>query len=134
MVRIYNGVPVGSDANSDVVQAIEDMNAQLSGKLDGLSALVGEMLANAYEILDLDLGTARTASLVTGSVVGFTILDITAGATASIALFSPSNPPIVVPDDLNIGDGVNFLAGANLYLSNAAQTGSSLKLFVLKRV
>jgi len=133
MVRMYNGVPVGSDVNSDVVSAIDELIQKVDTLGYELKTQFGPLLANGYKVLSLDLGTARTDEKVAENVVGFTILDISSGATASLKLFSTSNDAIVVPDDLGPGDGISYLQGADLYVSNTAQSGATLKLIVLTR-
>ena len=127
MVQIYNGVPVVG--NADVENAINSASASITGAVDGLKYL----LANGYKVLTIDLGTANTDALIASNVVSLSVLSISSGASASIKLFSTSNDPIDIPGDLDVGDGIANLAGADVYLTNTAQSGDTLKLLVFTR-
>ena len=136
-VRMYNGVPVeseASDISTPIVGQLQELQNAVAQLQQAISQLLYPNAPNGYRVLDIDLGTARTASLVADNVVSLTIADITPGATASIILFAPDNDPIIVPNDLGVGSSITNIEPANLYVSNPAQTGSSLKLIVLTRI
>ena len=129
MVRLYNGIPIQTIDNTDVVDAVNS----LGQKIDNLLAQAQKRLANDYRVITIDLGQARTDELVASNVVSFNVLAVDTGATASMKLFSTSNDAINVPSDLDAGDGIADLDGAELYITNTAQAGKSLKLLVFRR-
>jgi hypothetical protein len=101
----------------------------LSSKLDALISML-PITASDYDIISLDLSTARTDALVATSVVFLKVLESTTqGAQYTIKLFDPSKPPIthvIVPP----GTQIERLRRANIYVSNPAQTGARLDLFI----
>ena len=88
-------------------------------------------VANDYNLLSIDLSTARTDTLIADRVVALLVADASPGAQYSIKLFSPSKPAI---DHMiaKPGFSIERLALANVYLSNPALAGESLKLLVLR--
>ena len=127
MVQIYNGVPVVG--NADVEDAVNSASASITAAIEKLYG----MLANGYRVLTIDLSSANTDALIASDVVSLSVLSISSGASASIKLFSTSNDPIDIPGDLDVGDGIANLAGADVYLTNTAQSGDTLKLLVFTR-
>ncbi len=128
---------VGSSINVPVRIATSDIMVpiDIQGDMLGLArdTTVQTLIANDYNLLSLDLGTARTDALIESNVISFCIADATSGATYSIKLFSTAKPAI----DQSIakpGFCLERLNKANLYLTNTAQTGYTLKILVLKRV
>jgi hypothetical protein len=89
--------------------------------------------ANDYDLLTIDLSTARTDVLIATNVISLYVVDASANATYSIKLFSTDRPALdqsVLP----VGSGIERLERANVYLSNTAQSGAYLKLLILRRV
>jgi putative heme iron utilization protein len=88
------------------------------------------MSASGYNILNIDLSTARTDQLIAQNVNSFKILESTpTTAIYSIKLFSTTNPPLtqsIIPP----GVVVQYLRRASMYLSNPAQSGVTLSILV----
>ena len=95
-----------------------------------LQSLMSRLVATDYDLITLDLGTARTDSLVAQNVIAFCIADASPGSTYSIKLFSTAKTAI---DQSIAGKGfcLERLARASIYVTNTAQSGSYLKLLVL---
>ena len=90
-----------------------------------------KIFASDYDLLTIDLSTARTDALIAKNVISFCIVDASSGATYSIKLFDTSKPAI----DQSIaskGFCLERLNMANLYITNTAQSGSYVKILVLK--
>jgi hypothetical protein len=95
--------------------------------------LVGlDKLVNDYNLLSIDLSTARTDALIASYVVSMCIVDASAGATYSFKFFSTANDAL---DQNILGKGVCIekLNRANVYLTNPAQSGY-LKVLLWKVV
>lgn len=88
---------------------------------------------NDYDIIELDLSTERTDELIASNVVSFTILSVDSGATAQLKLISTDKDPFTIPDDLDVGDSVSSAIPFDMYLTNTAQSGLTIKLVVFKR-
>jgi hypothetical protein len=133
--RFYGSVIIaGASTNVPIRIATSDIAVptDLQFITDAVANRIG-LHANAYRLLTLDLGVARTDALIADNVVSFCIADASAGATYSIKLFSATNDPI----DQSIaskGFCMERLARANLYLSNVAQSGYYLKLLVMRLI
>jgi hypothetical protein len=100
-------------------------------KENTLSILAHGLVASDYDLLSIDLGTARTDELIATGVISLGIIDATSGAQYSIKLFSPTKPAL----DQNIlppGSVIERLNKANVYLSNPVQPGSTLRILVFK--
>jgi hypothetical protein len=96
--------------------------------------LVGlDKLVNDYDLLSIDLSTARTDALIASYVVSMCIADASAGATYSIKLFS-TNKPALDQSILGKGACIEKLNRANVYITNTAQSGYFLKLLIWKVV
>jgi hypothetical protein len=89
------------------------------------------MVATSYDLLTIDLSTARTDSLVGSSVIAFCIVSASSGATYSFKLFSTSNPAIS-QSIASAGFCMQGLDHASIYFTNTAQSGLSVTLLVLK--
>ena len=90
-----------------------------------------KIFASDYDLLTIDLSTARTDTLIAQDVISFCIVDASSGATYSIKLFDTSKPAI----DQSIaskGFCLERLNRANLYITNTAQSGLYVKILVLK--
>jgi len=100
-------------------------------KLDTISALLTGLTASDYNIISLDLSTARTDVLVAQNVTFLKVLEsTTSGATYTIKLFDPSKPPIT-QSILPPGGVIERLRRARVYVSNPAQaSGTRLDLFI----
>jgi uncharacterized protein YndB with AHSA1/START domain len=107
-------------------RASESTLTTVSQKLDTLAPLT----ASDYDIISLDLSVTRTDALVASNVIFLKVLESTTqGATYTLKLFNPSKPGItqaVLPP----GSAIERLRRANVYVSNPAQTGAWLYLFV----
>jgi hypothetical protein len=101
----------------------------LSTKLDTLISML-PITASDYNIISLDLSTARTDVLVASNVIFLKVLESTTqGAQYTLKLFSTAKPGIthvIAPP----GTAFERLRMANVYVSNPAQTGARLDLFV----
>jgi hypothetical protein len=88
------------------------------------------MSASGYNVMDIDLGVARSDQLIALNVISFKILESTTpSAIYNIKLFSTANPPLtetIIPP----GTIVQHLRRASLYLSNPAQTGVTLSILI----
>lgn len=82
---------------------------------------------NDYNYVEIDLGVARADTGTGLSGTSLTVKDLTAGATVSAKFNSVAKP--VIP--LTKGE-VYALRITEVYLTNAAQAGATLKLFVGK--
>jgi hypothetical protein len=98
-------------------------------KLDTLISML-PITASDYNIISLDLSVARTDALVASNVIYLKVLESTTqGARYTIKLFDPSKPGItqeIAPP----GTQIERLRRANVYVSNPAQTGARLDLFI----
>ena len=96
--------------------------------------LVGlDKLANDYDLLSIDLSTARTDALIASYVVSMCVIDASIGATYSFKFFDVSKPSLdqsILPK----GACIEKLNRANVYLTNSAQSNLFLKLLVWKVV
>jgi len=89
--------------------------------------------ANDYDLLTIDLSTARTDVLIATNVIALYVVDASSGATYSIKLFSTTKPALdqsLLPK----GSGLERLNKANVYFTNTAQSGLYVKLLLLKAV
>jgi hypothetical protein len=102
----------------------------IAPKLDVISAMLRGLTASDYNIISLDLSVARTDVLIASNVIFLKVLESTTStALYTIKLFDPSKPGVsqaVAPP------GIVFerLRRANVYVSNPAQTGARLDLFI----
>jgi len=88
---------------------------------------------NDYDLLSIDLSTARTDVLIASYVVSMCVVDVTPGATYSFKFFSTAKPAID-QSILSKGACIEKLNRANIYLTNSAQSGYLLKLLIWKVV
>ena len=95
------------------------------------SLLLG-LTASDYDIISLDLSTARTDELVASNVIFLKILESTPStAQYTLKLFSTTKKTIT-QDIAPPGTTIERLRRANVYVSNPAQpAGYKLDLFVL---
>jgi hypothetical protein len=94
--------------------------------------LVGlDKLVNDYDLLTIDLSTARTDALIASYVVSMCVVDASVGATYSFKFFSVSKPALD-QSILQKGACVEKLNRASVYLSNSAQSNLFLKLLIWK--
>jgi len=89
------------------------------------------IIARDYDLLVLDLGVERSDELIATNVITLSIISATSGATYSIKLFS-TDKPALSQDILPPSTTIERLNRANVYLSNPAQAGASLKILVFK--
>jgi hypothetical protein len=102
----------------------------ISGENIGLINVLSGLSASGYNILNLDLGAARTDQLIAQNVISFKILESTPStAIYSIKLFSTTNPSLD-QTILKPGTVVQYLRRASIYLSNPAQTAVTLSMLV----
>jgi hypothetical protein len=98
-------------------------------RLDTLISML-PLTASDYNIISLDLSTARTDALVASNVIFLKVLESTTqGAQYTLKLFSTAKPEItqvIAPP----GWASERLRKANVYVSNPAQTGARLDLFI----
>jgi hypothetical protein len=100
--------------------------ATLSSIADQLSGLI----ATDYNIISLDLSVDRTDELVASNVIFLKVLESTTpNAQYTIKLFDPSKPGIT-QNVLPPGSTIERLRRANVYVSNPAQPGARLDLFI----
>jgi len=93
------------------------------------SLLLG-LTASDYDIISLDLSTARTDELVASNVVFLKILESTPStAQYTLKLFSTTKKTIT-QDIAPPGTTIERLRRASVYVSNPAQPGIRLDLFV----
>jgi hypothetical protein len=101
----------------------------ISQKLDTLISML-PITASDYNIISLDLSIPRTDALVASHVIFLKVLESTTqGAQYTIKLFDPAKPGItqaIAPP----GTQIERLRRANVYVSNPAQTGARLDLFI----
>ena len=89
------------------------------------------LTANDYNLLNVDLSTARTDALIADRVVALAVVEASAGAQYSLKLFNPAKPSID-HTIARVGFTLEGIALANVYISNPALTGEYVKLFVLR--
>ncbi len=134
-ITSWGGVAV---TGRDITQDIAKLDITLSALRDAITAAapnsktlndlyvqLGKLLPqeNDYDYVEIDLGTARTDAALGLSGTSLTVKDLT--GTASVRFNSTTKP--LVP--LAKGE-VYQVRFAEVYLTNAAQDGQSLKLFV----
>jgi hypothetical protein len=90
-------------------------------------------VANDYNLLNIDLSTARTDALIADRVVALSVVGASPGAQYSLKLFSPDKPAID-HTIAKVGFTLERLALANVYLSNPALVNEYVKLLVLRWV
>jgi hypothetical protein len=88
--------------------------------------------ANDYDLLSIDLSTARTDALIATNVITLAIVSYTSGATFSIKMFNTSKPALN-QSILTPGTVLERLEQASIYLTNTAQSGYTLNILVFKR-
>jgi hypothetical protein len=124
----------GRDWSADLAK-LQNLDIALSALRDAILSKIDVlgMLANDYDLLTIDLSTARTDALVASYVVSMCIVDVTPGATYSFKFFDVSKPALdqsILPK----GACIEKLNRANVYLTNSAQSGLFLKLLIWKVV
>jgi hypothetical protein len=97
-----------------------------------VASLVTGLSALDYDIISLDLSTARTDDLVASNVIFLRILDSTTStAQYTLKLFATTKKTIT-QDIAPPGTAFERLRRASVYVSNPAQpTGTKLDLLVL---
>jgi hypothetical protein len=103
----------------------------IAPKLDVISSLLSGLTASDYNIISLDLSTARTDVLVASNVIFLKILEsTTSNALYTLKLFSTGKPGLtqaVLPP----GSAIERLRRADVYVSNPAQaSGTRLDMLV----
>jgi hypothetical protein len=101
--------------------------------LNNLINAVSINYANDYDLLTIDLSTARTDELIATNVTALYVVDASAFATYSIKLFNTTKPALD-QSVLRVGTGIERLDRASIYFSNPSQSGLYVKLLILKRV
>jgi hypothetical protein len=126
----------GRDWSSDFAR-LQNLDVPLSSRasedtLGTVASLVTGLSALDYDIISLDLSTARTDALVASNVVFLRILDSTTGtAQYTLKLFATTRKTIT-QDMAPPGTAFERLRRASVYVSNPAQpAGTKLDLFVL---
>jgi hypothetical protein len=128
-VTKVGGVAVtGRDWSQDLAK-LQNLDIALSALRDVI--LIN--YANNYDLLTIDLSTARTDVLIASNVISLYVIDASSGATYSIKLFSTDRPALD-QNVLPVGTGIEKLDKASVYFSNTAQLDLYVKLLVLKRV
>ena len=110
-----------------------NLKVALIEDLIGLINAIKNPMFNAYNVITIDLGTANTDTLIASNVIYLKILSASTGATYSIKLFSTTNDALdqtILPQ----GAEITGIDNANVYLTNTAQTGATLKILVFRRV
>jgi hypothetical protein len=98
--------------------------------LSTVASLVAGFLASDYDIISLDLSTARTDALVASNVIFLKILESTTDtAQYTLKLFDTTKKGIT-QDMAPPGTTIEKLRRANVYISNPAQPGARLDLFI----
>jgi hypothetical protein len=90
---------------------------------------VSPLTFSDYNLLTIDLGVARTDVLIASNVIYLKVISATSGATYSIKLFDTTRPALdqsIIP----VGSEITGIRRANVYLTNTAQSGYSLKILV----
>jgi len=124
----------GRDWSSDFAK-LQNLDVLLSSRasestLSTVASLVTGLSALDYDIISLDLSTARTDELVASNVVFLKILESTPStAQYTLKLFSPTGKAIT-QDIAPPGTVIERLRRASVYVSNPAQPGTRLDLFV----
>jgi hypothetical protein len=94
------------------------------------NSLVAGLLASDYDIISLDLSTARTDALVASNVIFLKILESTTStAQYTLKLFDTTKKGIT-HDIAPPGTTIERLRRAKVYVSNPAQPGARLDLFI----
>ncbi|MCC5990207.1 MAG: hypothetical protein LM558_01680 [Thermosphaera sp.] len=125
----------GRDWSSDFAR-LQNLDVPLSSRasestLGTVASLVTGLSALDYDIISLDLSTARTDELIASNVVFLKILESTPStAQYTLKLFSTTKKTIT-QDIAPPGTAFERLRRASVYVSNPAQsTGTKLDLFV----
>jgi len=122
------------DWSSDFAR-LQNLDVPLSSRasestLSTVASLVTGLSALDYDIISLDLSTARTDELVASNVVFLKILETTPStAQYTLKLFSTTKKAIT-QDIAPPGTTIERLRRASVYVSNPAQPGIRLDLFV----
>jgi hypothetical protein len=103
----------------------------IAPKLDVISSLLTGLTASDYNIISLDLSTARTDALVASNVIFLKVLESTTStAEYTLKLFSTAKPGIT-QSILPPGSMIERIRRASVYVSNPAQpAGTKLDIFV----
>jgi len=136
LARVAGTALTGRDWSSDFAR-LQNLDVALSTRaseatLSNMTSLVTGLSALDYDIISLDLSTARTDALVASNVVFLRILDSTTGtAQYTLKLFATTKKTIT-QDIAPPGTAIERLRRASVYVSNPAQpAGTKLDLFVL---
>lgn len=89
------------------------------------------VVADNYQLLSISLAGARTNVVVASKVIAVGFVSVTAGGTFSIKLFDATHDALDQTDFPGVTP-LNNIAATDLILTNAAQAGVTLKLFVLE--
>jgi hypothetical protein len=134
ITRVSGVALTGRDWSADFAK-LQNLDIALSALRDAILSKIDVlgMLANDYDLLTIDLSTARTDALVASHVVSMCVIDASVGATYSFKFFDVSKPSLdqsILPK----GACIEKLNRANVYLTNSAQSGLFLKLLIWKVV
>jgi len=135
LTKVGDTTLTGRDWSLDFAR-LQNLDVQLSSRasestLGIVASLVTGLSALDYDIISLDLSTARTDELVASNVVFLKILESTPStAQYTLKLFSTTKKTIT-QDIAPPGTAFERLRRANVYVSNPAQPGTRLDLFVL---
>jgi hypothetical protein len=134
--KVAGTVLTGRDWSLDFAR-LQNLDVPLSSRasestLGTVASLVTGLSAVDYDIISLDLSTARTDDLVASNVIFLRILDSTTStAQYTLKLFSTTKKT-VTQDMAPPGTVFERLRRASVYVSNPAQpAGTKLDLFVL---
>ena len=118
-IKKWGGV---EQTGADLTPHLENLDIALSVLRD---AIVGSLVQgeNDYDYQEIDLGTARADVALTLSGTSLTVKDLT--GTASIKFGSTAKPALPLAN----GE-VYEIRFDEVYLTNAAQAGQELKLFI----
>jgi hypothetical protein len=101
----------------------------LRGEMLAKDSTVSPLTFADYNLLTIDLGVAQTDVLIATNVTYLKVISATSGATYSIKLFDTTKPSLdqtIIP----AGAEITGIRRANIYLTNSAQAGYTLKLLV----
>jgi hypothetical protein len=136
LAKVAGTALTGRDWSQDFLK-LQNLDVALSTRaseatLNNMASLLPGLTALDYDIISLDLSTARTDALVASNVVFLRILDSTTStAQYTLKLFSTTRKAIT-QDIAPPGTVFERLRRASVYVSNPAQPdGTRLDLFVL---
>jgi hypothetical protein len=125
----------GSALDINLVEVLRELSWTFYSVVESnrlLDLLLPGLTASDYDIISIDLSTARTDELVASNVVFLKILESTSStAQYTLKLFSPTRKAIT-QDIAPPGTVIERLRRTSVYVSNPAQpAGTRLDIFVL---